>query len=412
MNPWDAFSSAMGNLTAHKLRSSLSMLGMLFGVGAVIAMLAIGAGAERQAMAMIERLGLHNVLIRAKDVKKDELEELRKKSPGVSLRDGEAVSEALPAVELVAPVVKVEPYKVLSAQASAGDAQVVGVSWRQAELFGLKVSEGRYLDRGDERGSAQVCVIGQEVRRELFGYGPAVGGLLKVNDVWLEVVGILSSDGAAGSSLQGVQVGSAARQIQIPVSTALLKFDRDPLSSPVDEVVVRLRKDASPRQAAEVMKGLVNRLHGGAPDFEIVVPEALLEQSRRTQRMFSIVMGCIAGISLLVGGIGIMNIMLASVLERTREIGIRLAVGAKQRDVALQFVSEAAAISLIGGLSGIVLGVLIAKVVALSAGWPTVVTPFSVVLAFGVSLAVGVLSGLYPAQRAARLDPIEALRYE
>ena len=190
------------------------------------------------------------------------------------------------------------------------------------------------------------------------------------------------------------------------------KFDRDPLKSPVDEIVVRLSDAKKPQEAAELMKTLVNRLHGGAQDYEIIVPEALLEQSRKTQRLFSIVMGCIAGISLLVGGIGIMNIMLASVLERTREIGIRLAVGAKRRDIAIQFVSESAAISLIGGLAGVILGVVIAKVIALSAGWPTVVTILSVVLAFGVSIAVGVLSGLYPALAAADLNPIDALRYE
>jgi putative ABC transport system permease protein len=379
-------------------------------VGAVIAMLAIGAGAERQAMAMIERLGLRNVLLKAKELKKEDLQEVRKKSPGVSLRDGEAIAEALSEVEFVAPVVRIEPYKVMAA-GGATKAQVYGVSFRQGFLFGLKLAEGRFLDARDEKESAQVCVIGSDVRRDLFGYGAAVGQDLKVNDVWLEVVGVLGPDQAAGS-LQGVQVGSTAKEVDIPQTTALRKFDRDTLKSPLDEVVVRLSEGASPQRAAQVMTKLVDRLHGGAEDYEIVVPEALLEQSRKTQRMFSIVMGCIAGISLLVGGIGIMNIMLASVLERTREIGIRLAVGARKRDVAIQFVSEAAAISLLGGLAGVVLGLIIAKVVALSAGWPTVVTLFSIVLAFGVSLAVGVLSGLYPAVRAAELNPIDALRYE
>ncbi|MCI4397788.1 MAG: ABC transporter permease [Acidobacteria bacterium] len=410
MNPLDAFKSAYGSLSSHRLRSILSMLGMLFGVGAVIAMLAIGAGAERQAMAMIERLGLRNVLLKAKEFKKEELDEMRKKSPGVSLRDGEAIAQALPQVELVAPVVKIEPYKVLAAGGSA-ECQVYGVSFRQKELFGMKLAEGRYIDAKDEKESAQVCVIGQEARKALFGFGPVLGQDLKVNDVWLEVVGVFSAQ-QEGSFTQGVQVGSLAREIDIPETTALRKFDRDPLKSPVDEVVLRLAKDASPQKAALAMRGLVERLHGGVDDYEIIVPEALLEQSRRTQRLFSIVMGCIAGISLLVGGIGIMNIMLASVLERTREIGIRLAVGAKGRDIALQFVSEAAAISLLGGLSGMVMGVAIAKIVAFYAEWPTVVTAFSVILAFGVSLAVGVLSGLYPAMRAAKLDPIEALRYE
>jgi len=411
MNPRDALVSAFRNLFSHKLRSALSMLGMLFGVGAVIAMLAIGAGAERQALAMIERLGLRNVLIRNLDLKKDELQEIRKKSPGVSPRDGEAVKEAVPGVAFVAPIVRVHTYGVMAAGTST-DASVYGVSWRQPELFGLELSEGRFLDELDEKDNAQVCVIGPDVRRDLFGYGPAVGKDLKVDDVWLTVVGVLAAPEAGGGSFQGVQISSIGRDVDIPVTTAMRKFDRDPLKSPVDEIVVRLKNGVRPQAAAAVIGTLVNRLHGGAKDFDITVPEALLEQSRKTQRLFSIVMGCIAGISLLVGGIGIMNIMLASVLERTREIGIRLAVGAKRRDVALQFVSESAAISLIGGSAGVVMGVVIAKIIALSAGWPTVVTVFSVVLAFGVSIAVGVLSGLYPALRAADLNPIDALRYE
>ena len=411
MNPKDAMTSSFRNLMSHKLRSSLSMLGMLFGVGAVIAMLAIGAGAEQQALAMIERLGLKNVLLKAKEIKGDELKEIRKKSLGVSLRDGEAIQQSVPGVEHVVPVIKIHTFNVM-ASGTASEAKVFGVSWRQKNLFGLKIGEGRFLDAYDEKTNAQVCVIGPEVRRDLFGFNPAVGKKLKVNDVWLTVVGVLAPSTASGGSFQGVQVSSVGREIDIPETTALRKFDRDPLKSPVDEIVVRLSDAKNPQKSAEVMRTLVDRLHGGAKDYEIVVPEALLEQSRKTQRLFSIVMGCIAGISLLVGGIGIMNIMLASVLERTREIGIRLAVGAKRRDIAIQFVSESAAISLIGGLAGVILGVIIAKVIALSAGWPTVVTVISVVLAFGVSIAVGVLSGLYPALQAADLNPIDALRYE
>lgn len=411
MNPRDALISAFRNLMSHKLRSSLSMLGILFGVGAVIAMLAIGAGAERQALAMIERLGLKNVLLKAKELKHKELQEIRKKSLGVSLRDGEAIAQAVPGVKVVVPVIKINTFNVMASGTSTG-ASVYGVSWRQANLFGLKIAEGRFLDRLDEKNNAQVCVIGPEVRKDLFGFKPAVGKKLKVNDVWLTVVGIFAPSSAGGGSFQGVQVSSVGHKIDIPETTALRKFDRDPLKAPVDEIVVRLSDGTKPQKSAEIMRTLVSRLHGQAKDFEIVVPEALLEQSRRTQRLFSIVMGCIAGISLLVGGIGIMNIMLASVLERTREIGIRLAVGAKRRDVAVQFVSESAAISLIGGLAGVIFGVIIAKVIAFSAGWPTVVTTLSVILAFGVSIAVGVLSGLYPALRAADLNPIDALRYE
>ncbi len=406
----ESLRSALGNLAAHKLRSSLTMLGMIFGVGAVIAMLSIGAGAERQAMTMIERMGLRNVLVRAKDLKDDELTEIRKKSLGVSWRDAQAIADAVPGVELAAPRLQIEPYKILAAGTKT-EAKVYGVSWRQTELGHLVVREGRFLDAKDEIEHAQVCVIGPKVRRDLFGYGEAVGHDLKVNDVWLEVVGVLADTGGE-RSFQGVAVGSTASEIYLPVTTATRKFDRAPLKSPLDEITVRLEPQASPRQAADVIRSLVDRLHGGAADFDLVVPEALLEQSRKTQRLFNIVMGCIAGISLLVGGIGIMNIMLATVLERTREIGVRRACGARRLDIRRQFMIESFSISALGGLAGIAVGVAIAKVVAASAGWPTVVTMASIVLSTGVSVTVGLVSGIYPAVRAASLDPIEALRYE
>jgi putative ABC transport system permease protein len=206
--------------------------------------------------------------------------------------------------------------------------------------------------------------------------------------------------------------GSTAEEIWIPSTTAMRKFDRDPLDAPVDELLVTVKEGVSTKNTAELMKPLLDRLHGGADDYEIVVPEALLEQSRQTQRIFNIVMGSIAGISLLVGGIGIMNIMLASVLERTREIGVRRAIGARKKDIRAQFVIESFAISVIGGIAGIVIGIVLARLVAAYAGWPTVITIWSLLLSTGVSVAVGLVSGIYPAARAAELNPIEALRYE
>jgi putative ABC transport system permease protein len=257
-----------------------------------------------------------------------------------------------------------------------------------------------------------VAVLGDAVRRRLYGLGPAVGQHLKVNDLWLEVVGVLAPTGGEVDSFQGVTIGSTAMAVYLPVSTVLRKLDRDPLASPLDEIVIRFREDADTRSAGALIQGLLDRLHAGADDFEVVVPEALMAESQRTQRMFNIVMGCIAGISLLVGGIGIMNIMLATVLERTREIGVRRAVGARRRDILYQFIIEAFTLSALGGASGVLMGLAIAKAVAFSAGWPTMVTLWSVTLATGVALVVGVASGLYPAVRASRLDPIESLRYE
>ena len=407
----DALGAAADSLTQHKLRTGLTMLGMMFGVGAVIAMLSIGAGAERRALSLIDKLGMRNVVVRAKSYEADELAEIRKKSLGLSLRDVGAIEEAVPGVAYVAPRLIVEPYKVLAAGAKS-DSAAHGVSRHYADLVNLELAEGRYLDALDESRHEQVAVIGAATRRDLFGATAAVGQHIKVDDLWLEVVGVLASDAVGAASVEGVAVASSARAIHIPFTTALRKLDRDPLRSPLDELVIRLAPGAQAHEVATLTEGLLDRLHGGASDYEIVVPEALLAQSRETQRLFNVVMGCIAGISLLVGGIGIMNIMLASVLEQTREIGIRRAVGARRRDVRLQFLLTAFGLSLLGGAAGVVLGVAIAQIVAVYAGWPTVVTAYAIALLTGVSVSVGLGSGLYPAMRAARLSPIDALRHE
>ncbi|HEX9940830.1 MAG TPA: ABC transporter permease, partial [Thermoanaerobaculia bacterium] len=379
--------------------------------------MSIGAGAERQALATIERLGLRNVLVRAKTFKDDELQEIRQTSLGVSQRDAAAIAEAVPGVELVAPRIRIEPYKVLSPTGKSDGASVYGVTPGYAGLADLALAEGRFLDDLDETTHAQVCVIGPAVRRDLFGYGPAVGKLVKINDVWLEVVGVLAAEEAPASGggpvkQEAAPAGPASREIYLPLNTADRKFEHPQLASPLDEIVVRLKEGAGGQEAAALMRDLLDRLHGGAQDYELVVPEALLAESRRTQRLFNVVMGAIAGISLLVGGIGIMNIMLATVLERTREIGVRRAVGARSRDIRFQFIVESFAISVIGGLAGIVVGLALSRGVAAFAGWETIVTGASILLSTGVAMAVGLASGIYPAARAAALDPIEALRYE
>jgi putative ABC transport system permease protein len=411
MRARDALAYSFENLAAHKLRSALTMLGMMFGVGAVIAMLSIGAGAEQEALQMIERLGLRNLVVRAKSLEGAELTEARTKSMGLSMRDIDAIREAVPEVQHVAARVAIEPWIVLAA-GNKTDARLLGVSEDWAEVVAVTLAEGRFLDSRDRLEHAQVAVLGASARRDLFGVDPVLGRSVKVNDVWLEVIGVLSAESEGGSSFQGVSLGSTAREIYVPVSTALRKFERNPQDSPLEEVVVHLQDQRTARRTAAVLATLLDRLHNGVSDYELVVPESLLRQSQKTQRLFNLVMGCIAGISLVVGGIGIMNIMLASVLEQTREIGVRRAVGARRRDIRFQFLAAAFTISLLGGTLGVVLGVAIAQFVALWAGWPTVVTLWSIGLATGVSAAVGVASGFYPAQHAASLDPVEALRYE
>jgi putative ABC transport system permease protein len=423
VNLWEAFRSALDGVSTHKLRSGLTMLGIMFGVGAVISMLSIGAGAARQAQALIDQLGMRNVLVRARTLRFDEMREARKKSLGVSLRDADAIKEAVPGVELVGPRLKIEPWRVQAGGVKT-EATVYGVSHRHREIVALPLAEGRFFDRLDEQDHAQVCVIAASVRRDLFAFGPAVGQHLKVNDLWCEVIGVVAqravvpggptSPSGAGGAGPGASItsGATAREIFLPVTALQRKLEHELLASPLDEILVRLQPGISARESAAVIKTLLDGIHGGVDDYEIVVPEALLAQSRQTQRLFNIVMGAIAGISLLVGGIGIMNIMLASVLERTREIGVRRAIGARRSDIVTQFLVESFSISAMGGLTGVGIGIGIAEAVAYYAKWPTVVTPWSLVLAIGVSMAVGILSGLYPAARASKVDPIYALRYE
>ncbi|HEY3807414.1 MAG TPA: ABC transporter permease [Kofleriaceae bacterium] len=407
----DAFATAFGSLGEHKLRTTLTMLGMMFGVGAVIAMLSIGAGAEKQALALIDKLGTRNVVIRGKTYKPEELQEIRKKSVGLSQRDIEAIQEAVPGVSFAAPRVEIDPYKVLAAGAKT-TAQVYGVGYRHREIAGLSLAEGRFLDLPDQRDHAQVCVIGAGVRRDLFGADPALGKDVKVNDVWCEVIGVLAAEANPVAQVEGVAVSSTDHEIYMPFTTALRKLDHDPMKAPLSEIVVRLDEKAPAGETGAVIGTLLDRLHGGVRDYDIVVPEALLEHSKQTQQLFNLVMGLIAGISLLVGGIGIMNIMLASVLEQTREIGVRRAVGARRADIRFQFLVTAFSLAMIGGLLGVALGVGLGYMVAAYANWPTVVTTWSIALSLGVSVIVGVASGMYPAMRAAKLDPIQALHAE
>ncbi len=293
-----------------------------------------------QAQALIDQLGMRNVLVRARQLRNDEMREARKKSLGVSTRDADGIKEAVPGVELVGPRLKIEPWRVQAGDRKS-DATVYGVSHQHPNLVVLPLAEGRFFDALDERDHAQVCVIGGALRRDLFAFSPALGQHLKLNDVWCEVIGVLadralpaagapgSAPGGGGASGAMAALGSV-RDVFLPVTTAQRKFEHELLASPLDEILVRLAPGVSPRESAAVIRPLLDGIHGGVDDYEIVVPEALLEQSRQTQRLFNIVMGAIAGISLLVGGIGIMNIMLASVLERTREIGVRRAIGARR----------------------------------------------------------------------------------
>jgi putative ABC transport system permease protein len=258
----------------------------------------------------------------------------------------------------------------------------------------------------------QVCVLGISAKQKLFGFGDVIGKRIKINDQWMTVIGVLADANIEKSEFEGVKIQNPNNDIYIPITTSIKKFETDTLENELNEVVVDVAPEANLNEQASAISNLMSTMHNYVDDYSLVVPEKLLEQNQKTQGIFNIVMGAIASISLLVGGIGIMNIMLASVLERTTEIGLRRALGARKRDIRAQFIAEAVGLSLAGGLVGVALGYGISRGVAVFANWSTVITLSSIVLSFGVSSFVGLVFGIYPAVQASNLDPIECLRYE
>ncbi len=407
----ETITGALANLGRHKLRSFLTMLGMIFGVGAVIAMLSIGAGAEQESLNIIEHLGIRNIIIKAKEFKDEELQQIRTESLGVSLRDAEALEAILKPKPLITASRVVKTYQVMSAKARS-DSRVVGVSSAYATIQNLRLLQGSFFLPADQQSNAQVCVLGITAKQKLFGFGDVLNRQIKVNDIWLKVVGVLADSAAEKQEFQGVKVENPNNDIYIPITTAIRKFDTEAVENELDRIVVQIDEGADIKEQTSTINNLMSVMHRYVDDFSIDVPEDLLEQEQRTQGIFNIVMGAIASISLLVGGIGIMNIMLASVLERTNEIGLRRAIGAKKLDIRMQFIAEAVAISLAGGLIGVALGYGISSAVAAFSGWSTIITGGSIGLSFGVSSVIGLIFGIYPAVQASNLDPIECLRYE
>jgi len=404
----------MQSLIAHKLRSLLTMLGMIFGVGAVVAMLAITAGAEKEMMSFIDQLGVNNIIVEAKEaVDRNELQARRQVSPGLTFRDFRAIAENIPGIEAATPRKRFKPLKLLPK--IAGDPPfLIGVESDYLSIHSLKVVEGRFFTDQDDQSSSPVCVLGETAKINLLGYEPAVGKFIKVNDQWLQVVGVLAQQATADSDVEGLEVTNRNNLIIAPLNTVMRRFEDNNsyLKDEIDGIYMRVKTGTDSIETANVVNAILAATHKDSGDYSLTVPAGLLEQRRRTSLIFRIVMLCIAGISLLVGGIGIMNIMLATVLERTREIGIRRAIGARQADIIRQFLTEAVLISILGGVIGILFGLTLSKIIASAAGWSTVVTTASIAVAFGVSVGIGLLFGIYPAVQAAKLDPIEAIRYE
>lgn len=402
------------NLLLHKLRSLLTMLGMIFGVAAVIAMLSIGAGARQQAMAFIEQLGVRNLIVEAHEANSwQDLQEVRKTSPGLTLQDYRVIRATANDVVASTPRKKFTPTKLLPK--AQGDFPVVyGIEPSYRKIAGLRIVSGRFFDEQEAGSAANVAVLGQAARAALFPQDDPIGKYVKVNEQWLHVIGVVGPQMSSGGAIEGVSSQDLNNLIYVPLNCAMLRLEdtRSGLRDEIDGIYLQLASAGDSSTIAEMVRGVLNVSHHGRSDFSIMVPAELLAEQKRTQRVFNLVMVAIASISLLVGGIGIMNIMLANILERTREIGVRRAIGARRSDVVRQFLVEAVLISFVGGMLGIVLGMTMSKTIAVLAGWSTVTSTSSIVLSFAFSVSVGLIFGLYPAVKAAKLDPVEAIRYE
>ena len=411
-------------LLSHMGRTLLTMLGVMFGVAAVIAMSSISEGAKRSAVKQIEAMGAKTIRVQAQKLEGEQLMKARAKGvEGLNLKDAQAIGPLCPALaptgtmRSVCPTVtSVAPVKVVRADVMAGtkkvQATVLATTPEYADATNYHHSQGTFITNDDIKYSYPRCVIGSAIARELFGNGDPLGRELLVGWTSYRIVGVMESKSDSGGEVKSASTAGMERHIYIPLSAALLRVMRDPDAPEIDEIAVLVNGAESVRPTGQLIQRILKRRHRDVEDFSLTVPEEILRARQQTQFIFNVVMTSIAGISLLVGGIGIMNIMLANVTERTREIGIRRAVGAGEREILKQFMIEAVSLSLAGGLVGIVVGLAFGWIITVFAKWETAFSYQAILLSFGVSVAVGVIFGIYPAYKAAKQDPIQALRYE
>ena len=402
---------AIDELWRRRLRTLLTLLGLIFGVGAIVAMQAVGEGSRREALRLVESLGLHNLIAVATPQDDDTLKETRARSLGLSIADARAALAVVPGAEAFAAEKPVKTHSVFSDYAS-GEAQASGVSADWFALSSLQVARGRALTAQDEDALAPVAVLGHQAATALFPRVDPLGKHVKVNHVWLEVVGVLADRDLGKDSFEGVPLGLESNRVYLPLASARARFKFQEQEDEVDRFLLRLRDPQQLAAGASVLAAMLDQRHAGMRDYTLVVPQQLFRQHQQTQRIFQVVMGAIAGVSLLVGGIGIMNIMLANVLERRREIGLLRALGARRRDVLAQFLREASVICVVGALIGLLFGTVLAYLIATFAGWQVAWAPIPILLSAGFCALVGMAFGVYPARQAAQLDPITALRHE
>ena len=443
---------AIDAVFANKIRSLLTALGIIFGVAAVIAMLAIGNGAQQEILDQIKLVGVNNIVVKPiieqKEEKLDEVDgkkEKRKFSPGLTMRDVSNIRETIPGIASLSPEIILDTYVIRNGLRRS--AKLVGIEPVYFRMYDFDMQDGQLFTAEQELSGAPVCIIGNSIKAKFFPTENPVSKALKVGNQWLTIVGVLNERLVSANSIMKLGIRDYNMDVYVPLQTFLIRYkNRDRITGEqlrieamksqgniiitgneneddksaqerknyhqLDRLVIQVDETSRLTATAEILSRLLERRHYGVVDYEIEIPEMLLKQQQRTNDIFNYVLGAIAGISLLVGGIGIMNIMLASVLERIKEIGLRLSLGARKTDVVQQFLFEAVMISVTGGVIGVILGVSMALLVSRFAEIPTIITFTSIILSFGVAATVGLIFGIAPARKAASQDPITSLRYE
>ena len=419
-------------LLENKFRSGLTALGIIFGVAAVITMLAIGKGAQQQIIEQIEQVGAKNIIIRPKVIGNIEQEDdvTKKYSPKLTVNDVKAIKSVLPRIEKITPFISYETSAI--ANGKKKNCNLVGVSLEYFSIYNLALDKGSFFSELQEKNSDAVCLIGSNLANKLFAGKNPIGKTLKTNKLQLTIIGIIAPGKTIGESLQNIGMNNYNDEIFIPIHTALRRYkdraritektltendeedskpDKSEITDQIEKIVIGIQKTENMSESVDILYRMLYRRHNKVEDFEIVVPEQILQQKKQTDDIFNILLGVIAAISLLVGGIGIMNIMLASVLERIKEIGLRMSIGAKKKDIKEQFVYEAGLISLIGGIIGVILGIFLSYLAEWITGTPTIISLWSVFISFFVSGFIGVIFGYIPAKKAAEQDPVNSLRH-
>jgi putative ABC transport system permease protein len=442
---------AIEAVIANRVRSLLTALGIIFGVAAVIAMLAIGNGAQQEILNQIKLVGVNNIVIKPiieqKEEKLDDQstqKDKKKFSPGLTIRDVQSIQRTIPGLVRMSPEILLNTHIIRNGIRRS--AKLVGVETAYFDIYDFQLAEGLYFSSEQLRMGAPVCIIGSAIKSRFFPTENAIGKSIKVGPHWLTIVGVLRERMVSENSISKLGIRDFNMDVYAPLQSVLIRYEnRDLITSEalrmaamrsrgmviitngsgseedelasknyhqLDRLVIQVEETALMQPTAEILSRLLTRRHYEVVDFEIEIPELLLKQQQRTNNIFNYVLGAIAGISLLVGGIGIMNIMLASVLERIKEIGLRLSLGARKSDVVQQFLFESVMISVSGGLIGVILGIALAFVVSTVANIPTIISFSSILLSFGVAATVGLIFGIAPARKAASQDPITSLRYE